>query len=303
MWGREIQQIERLPRTAEEPPAAALSAPAETQHHIRVVPRRGWVDVDWGEFFRHRSLLLGFARREVTVIYKEAVVGVAWVLLQPLATMLIFTILFGRIAKMPSQGIPYALFVLSGLVPWQYFNRVVTAGSNCLLAHKHILTKIYFPRLILPAAPVVAGAVDLAVALTLLVVVTLCFGIVPGPQVLWLPLFLVEAAAFSLGIVLWTSAANALFRDVGIALPFLLQVAMFATPVVYPADLVPARWEWVLRINPMAEVIDGLRWSLLSIGAGPTVESQGVTLAVIVLLLLGGAATFRRLEGIFVDRV
>jgi lipopolysaccharide transport system permease protein len=292
-----------LPSTLGQDSGAAMAAVNQPLQHIRVVPRRGWVAVEPTELWRHRSLLLAFAWREVRVIYKEAVVGVAWVLFQPLITMVIFSILFGRIAKMPSDGIPYTLFVLSGIVPWQYFNRTVSAGTNCLLTHKHILTKIYFPRFILPGISIVAGLIDLAISLLVLLAMMAGYGLLPGLQAVWLPVFLLEGALFALGVVLWTSAANALYRDVGIALPFLLQVAMFATPVVYPASLVPAGWRWVLLVNPMAEVIGGVRWCLFGGAGGPTLLSQGVCLAFIAAILLGGAASFRRLESIFVDRV
>ncbi len=229
-------------------------------------------------------------------------IGVAWVILQPLMTMGVFTIFFGRLAKLPSGGLPYPVFYFAALVPWTYFAQALNNCTTIVVGNQHVITKVYFPRLILPLAAVCSGLVDFAIGLVVMIVLTLSFGIHPPVTVLLLPVFLLLAVLTALGVGLWTSALNALYRDVASIIPFVVQFWMLASPVAYPSSLVPARWRWLYGLNPMAGVIDGFRWALTGSGQPPgsqMIASGGM----VALLVLGGLLFFQRMEGTVADRV
>jgi lipopolysaccharide transport system permease protein len=247
-------------------------------------------------------LLYFFVWRDIKIRYKQTAVGVLWVILQPLLTMAVFTLFFGRLAKLPSEGLPYPVFYFAALVPWMYFNYALQMTTNVVVEHQRMITKVYFPRLILPLSSVVSGLLDFAIGFFVLVGVVLFYGIRPGPSVAFLPLFLLLAILTALGVGLWLSALNALYRDVRYVMPFLLQFWMFASPVAYPSSLVPARWRWLYGLNPMAGVIDGFRWALTGHGQAPT-TSLLISTAAVLLILFGGLVFFQRMEGTVADRV
>jgi lipopolysaccharide transport system permease protein len=219
--------------------------------------------------------------------------------LQPALTMAVFTIIFGRLAKLPSDGQPYPLFAFAALVPWTYFSTATSNGSNSLVGSEHLISKVFFPRLLIPIAAVVTPLIDLAITLSLLLVVLIAMGRVPPGTALWLPLFIALAFAAALGVVLWCSALNVSYRDVRYLLPFFMQVWMFATPVAYAASLIPERWRLLYGLNPMASVVEGVRWSLL--GTPPPGPMLAVSVTVVAVTLVGGFLYFRRMEGTFAD--
>jgi len=227
---------------------------------------------------------------------------VLWVILQPLLTMAVFTLFFGRLAKLPSEGLPYPVFYFAALVPWMYFNYALQQATNVVVENQRMITKVYFPRLVLPLSSVLSGLVDFTIGFAVLIGVTLYSGFGPRAPAALLPLFLVLAILTALGVGLWLSALNALYRDVKYVMPFLLQFWMFASPVAYPSSLVPARWRWLYGLNPMAGVIDGFRWALTGHGQAPTI-SLFVSSTAVLLILFGGLIFFQRLEGTVADRV
>jgi lipopolysaccharide transport system permease protein len=247
-------------------------------------------------------LLYFFVWRDLKVRYKQTVIGVAWVILQPLMTMGVFTIFFGRLAKLPSQGLPYPVFYFVALVPWAYFSQALTNCTGIMVTNQHVITKVYFPRLILPLAAVCSGVVDLAIGFVVMIVLTLSFGIHPPATVVLLPIFMILAVLTALGVGLWTSALNALYRDVASIVPFVVQFWMLASPVAYPSSLVPAKWRWLYGLNPMAGVIDGFRWALTGRGLPPG-PMMLVSAGMVAVVLVGGLLFFQRVEGTVADRV
>jgi lipopolysaccharide transport system permease protein len=247
-------------------------------------------------------LLYFLVWRDVKVRYKQTALGVAWVVLQPLATTLMFTVIFGNLAKIPSENMPYAVFSLARLVPWNFFAGALSRGGVSLVGSAHLISKVYFPRLVIPVASVLGGLVDLAIVFALLLGLMLFFGIVPTAAIVTLPLFLLLALATALGVSLWLAALNVQYRDVGYLIPFLAQFWMYATPVVYPASMIPEQWRILYGLNPMTGVVEGFRWALFGTGQAP-----GLMLAVSVLtvsvLLVSGAFFFQRMEETFADVV
>lgn len=278
-------------------PLAAGAAPV-----TRIAPPRGWFELRLREVWEYRELLYFFVWRDVKVRYKQTVIGVAWVILQPLMTMGVFTIFFGKFAKLPSSGLPYPIFYFVALVPWAYFAQALSNCTNIVVANQHVITKVYFPRLILPLAAVCSGVVDLAIGFVVMIILTLSFGIHPPISVVLLPGFMILAVLTALGVGLWTSALNALYRDVASIIPFVVQFWMLASPVAYPSSLVPARWRWLYGLNPMAGVIDGFRWALTGHGSAPGPQ-MAVSAAVVLVVLAGGLLFFQRVEGTVADRV
>jgi len=257
---------------------------------------------DFGELWAYRELLLFLAWREVRVRYKQSALGIAWVLIQPLITMVLFSVVFGRLAHLPSGALPYPLFVLSGLLPWQLFASSLTRAGGSLVQNANLLTKVYFPRLIIPLAAAIAGLVDFAISLILLVAVLIYYGVRPGWQMLALPLFVMLALLAAIAIGLWLSALNVRYRDIQVGLPFLIQIWFFATPVAYSASLVGGGLTRLLYdLNPMASVIQGFRWSLTG-GPAPGIQLLGST-ALLLAILIGGLIYFRRAEKTFADVV
>jgi lipopolysaccharide transport system permease protein len=267
-----------------------------------VKPRRGFWDLDLKGLWEYRELLYFLIWRDVKVRYKQTALGVAWAILQPLLATLVFTIFFGRLARMPSDGVPYPVFALVALVPWQFFANALTQSSNSLVASQNLITKVYFPRLVIPLGSVLAGLVDFLFAFIILIGMMFHYGIRPGTSIFLLPLFLLLAVATALAAGLWLSALNVQFRDVKHTIPFLTQFWMFATPVVYPSSLIPARWRMWYGLNPMAGVVDGFRYALLG-RAGKPGATIWMSATVVVVLLFGGLLYFRRMEASFADVV
>jgi len=269
---------------------------------IRIEPMRGGIELRLGQLWRYRELLYFFVWRDVKVRYKQTAIGVAWVILQPLLSMLVFTLFFGRLAKLPSQGLPYPVFYFAALVPWIYFSTSLVSVTNIVVDNQRVITKVYFPRLILPVSAALSGLVDFCIGFVVLVIFTMSYGIRPGPSILLLPLFLVLAFLTVMGIGLWLSALNALYRDVRYLIPFIVQFWMLASPVAYPSAMVPERYRWLYGLNPMAGVIDGFRWALTGRGQAPSVVLIAST-AMVIVALLGGLVFFNRMEGSIADRV
>jgi lipopolysaccharide transport system permease protein len=276
---------------------------ANSQSAVTLIrPARGWVALRLRELWDYRELLYFLTWRDVKVRYKQTAIGAAWAVIQPFFTMVVFSVFFGNLARMPSDGIPYPIFAYSALVPWTYFANALTQASNSVVQHEHVITKIYFPRLVLPLASVLGGLLDFAIALTVLLGMMLFYGIVPTTAIWTLPLFVLLAVATALGVGLWMSALNVQYRDVRYAVPFLIQFWLFATPIAYPSSLVPQRWRALYGLNPMAGVVEGFRWVLLGQAQAPG-PLLAVSAAMVALLLLTGLYYFRRMERTFADVV
>jgi lipopolysaccharide transport system permease protein len=265
----------------------------------RLQPSQGWNSRTLSDVWAYRELLYFFIWRDIKVRYKQTLLGAGWAIVQPLMTMVVFTIFFGHLAKVPSDGLPYPVFSLMALVPWIYFASALSGCSTSLSGYQHIISKVYFPRLIVPFAAVIAPLVDFSIGCVILAVLMAWYGIVPSASVVWLPALLLLAVATAAGVGIWLAALNVRYRDVRYVVPFVLQLWMFATPVAYPASLVPGRWRAVYFLNPMAGVIEGFRWALAG-GPAPGALTL-VSAAVVVALIAGGCAYFRRLEGTFAD--
>ncbi|HYL64311.1 MAG TPA: ABC transporter permease [Candidatus Methylomirabilis sp.] len=283
-------------------PVSPLPVSHAASSVVRIEPPRGWFDVRLAEVWSYRELLYFFVWRDVKIRYKQTVIGVAWVVLQPLLTMGIFTLFFGRLAKLPSDGLPYPVFYFAALVPWTYFATALQSCTSIVVDNQRVITKVFFPRLVLPISAVISGLVDFAIGFVVLCVVVAMYHIHPGLPALWLPALLLLAILTALGVGLWMSALNALYRDVRYIVPFLINFWMFASPVAYPSSLVPLRWRWLYGLNPLAGVIDGFRWSLTGHGQAPG-PLLAVSAAAVVAILLGGILFFQRMEGTVADRV
>jgi lipopolysaccharide transport system permease protein len=296
--------------TSISPDSLPLAAQGGPGRPVVIRPRRGWVPIDLPELWRYRELIGFLALRDLKVRYKQSLLGVAWAVVQPLMTMVIFTLLFGLLlgpGNMPAaEGVPYAISTYCALVPWQLFAAALTASGDSLVHNQHLITKVYFPRLVAPIAPILAALVDFSLAFVVLLGMMLCFGIAPGWGILALPLFVLLAIATALSVSLWLSALNAIYRDVRHTLPFMAQTWMFATPVVYTTASVladqPGWVRFVYGLNPMAGVVEGFRWALLD-ATSPSWEALASSVAVVTLLLVGGAYYFRRAERTFADLV
>lgn len=277
-------------------------APLPPVATVRIEPPRGWFELRLREVWMYRELLYFMVWRDLKVRYKQTVIGVAWVVLQPLMSMGVFTLFFGRLAKLPSDGLPYTVFVFAALVPWTYFSTSLSTATNVVVDNQRVITKVYFPRLILPLSSVLSGLVDFGIAFVVLLCMVLGYGLRPGPHAVWLPFFLLLALCTALGVGLWLSALNALYRDVKYVTPFLVQFWMLASPVAYPSSLVPVKWRWLYGLNPMAGVIEGFRWALTGHGQAPGAMVAASSVAVVVLMA-GGAMFFQRMEGTVADLV
>jgi lipopolysaccharide transport system permease protein len=269
---------------------------------FRITPPSRWWVLPFSELWDSRELLYFFVWRDIKIRYKQTAIGAAWAVLQPLLTMLIFSLFFGRLAHIPSEGMPYPIFYYSALLPWTYFAGALQGATNTIVDNQRVITKVYFPRLILPASSVLSGLVDFGISFVMFLVLLLYYGIRPTVAVLWLPAFLLMAVLTALGVGLWLSALNAIYRDVRYVLPFLVQFWMFASPVVYPSSLVPTKWRWLYGLNPMAGVIEGFRWSLTGRG-GPRGPLLLASVGVVIGVLLSGVAYFQKMETTVVDVV
>jgi len=269
---------------------------------LEIEPSRGWVSLQLDEVWRYRELLYFLVWRDVKVRYKQTALGAAWAIIQPFLTMVVFSLFFGKLAKVPSDGIPYPIFSFTALVPWTFFANGLSQSSSSLVSSANLIKKVYFPRLTIPIATVLAGIVDFALAFLVLLGMMLYYGIVPTAHILWLPLFVLLALVTSLGVGLWLSALNVKFRDVRYIVPFLTQFWMFATPIAYPSSLLSAKWRVVYAINPMAGVVEGFRWALLGSKTAPG-PMLAVSCLTALLLMISGLFYFRRVEKTFADLV
>ncbi|MGA3294943.1 MAG: ABC transporter permease [Candidatus Acidiferrales bacterium] len=267
-----------------------------------IEPIEGWTTLKLKELWEYRELLYFLVWRDIKVRYKQAALGAAWAILQPLLTMLIFSLFFGRLAKVPSDGIPYPLFSFTALVPWNFFATAIAQSSNSVVGSSNLITKVYFPRLAIPLASVLAGLMDFAISGGVLLVMMAYYRRVPTAHILWLPFFVLLALAAAVGVGFWLSALNVKFRDVRYVVPFLVQFWMFASPIVYPTSLLPARWRTLYALNPMVGVVDGFRWALLGTHTAPGPIIAASVLATLAFVI-GGALYFRRMEAQFADVV
>jgi len=285
---------------------ATPNAPVAAQLPVlRIAPPSRWWVLPFGELWAYRELLYFLVWRDIKVRYKQTAIGAAWAVLQPLLTMAVFWLFLGKLAKLPSNGLPYPVFYFSGLVPWTYFAYSLNYATNTVVSNQFLLTKVYFPRLVLPFSAVLSGLVDFAIGFVLLIFILLGYHIVPGISVLWLPALLFLAICTALGVGLWLSALNALYRDVRYVIQFVVQFWMFASPVMYPSTLVSERYPrlaWLYGLNPMAGVIDGFRWALTGRGQAPGLLLL-VSALMVAVVLIGGLMFFRRMEGTMADMV
>jgi lipopolysaccharide transport system permease protein len=268
---------------------------------VVIEPRRR-LELRLGEVWEYRDLLYFLVWRDIKVRYKQTALGALWAILQPLLATIVFTLFFGRLAKIPSDGVPYPIFAYVALVPWQLFAYSLTESSNSLVSNQNLIRKVYFPRLVIPLSAVVVGLVDFAIAFLLVIAMLFKSRIVPGASIALLPVFLLFAVATALAIGLWLSALNIQYRDIRYTIPFLTQLWLLATPVAYPSSMIPERWRSLYALNPMAGVVEGFRWALLG-KAGYPGPLIWVSATVVLLLLITGLAYFRRMESSFADIV
>ena len=281
---------------------AALPLHSGASSTIRIEPPRGLFELRLREVWAYRELLYFFVWRDVKIRYKQTAIGVLWVVLQPVLNMLVFTLFFGRLAKLPSDGLPYPVFYFAALVPWTYFSTALATTTSVVVDNQQVITKVYFPRLILPISATLSGLVDFSIGFVVLALFTFAYGIKPTVAALWLPVLLLLAVFTALGVGLWLSALNALYRDVRYVIPFVMQFWMFASPVAYPSSLVPVRWRWLYGLNPMAGVIEGFRWSLTGNGEAPG-RLVFISAVAVLAVLLGGIAYFQKMETVIADVV
>ena len=284
--------------TAETPASGPPEAPVPT---IVIRPPRKFVPVDFKELWEYRELLYFFTWRDVKLRYKQTGLGIAWAIIQPLFLMVVFSLFFGGLAKIPSDGIPYPLFSLAALLPWTLFAEGMTRSTISMVSNAGIMTKVYFPRLIMPVASIMSPLVDFCVAFGILIIMMAYYGFVPTINVIFLPLLVVFAMMTSLAVCLWLSALNVKYRDFQYTVPFLIQIWLFASPVVYPASMVPQQFQFLYALNPMSGVIEGFRWALL--GTNPPSTMIFISLGVVIALLVSGVFYFRRMEQYFADIV
>lgn len=266
-------------------------------------PVRGWAALNLKELWIYRELIYFMTWKDLKVRYKQTLLGASWAILQPFMTMVVFSIFFGELAKVPSDGVPYPIFSFTALLPWGLFSKALSDASRSLVQSSHMITKVYFPRLILPLASILAGVVDFALALIVLLGMMIYYGIVPTPAVWYLPLFLLLALITALGVGLWLSALNVMYRDIGYVLPFLTQFWLFMTPIAYPASMVPEKWRLLYALNPMTGVVEGFRWALLGTQQANSSLMLAVSTGISVVILVSGLFYFRRMERLFADMV
>jgi lipopolysaccharide transport system permease protein len=282
--------------------AATGTAPHEPTPATVIEPASGWMPLDVAELWRYRELLYFLVWRDVKVRYKQTVLGVGWAVLQPVLTMIVFTLFFGTLAGVPSDGVPYSLFSFVGLVPWTFFAYGLAQSANSVTASQSLIGKIYFPRILLPTATVLSGLVDYAIALSMMLVMLVYYRVAPSLTVLWLVPLSALTFATALAVGLWLSALNVKYRDVRYLVPFLTQLWLFATPIAYSSTLLSDDWRMVYALNPMVGVVEGFRWALLGTGRAPGAVLL-VSAAAALVALVGGAAYFQRTEAVFADIV
>ncbi len=269
---------------------------------ISVEPTRALLNLGLGELWQHGELLYFLAWREIKVRYKQTVIGTTWVIFQPLMTILIFTVVFGKFVKVPSDGMPYPIFAFAGLLPWLYFAEAINRSSGSLVGDSNLIRKVYFPRLIIPLAAVATPIVDFVLSFAVFLGMMWWYGVTPTKGALFIPIFVVLAVATALAVGLWLSALNVRYRDIRHTVPFLMQFWMYASPVVYPVSVVPEKWRLIFALNPMTGVIEGFRWGLLG-KESPDFALMIASAAVVLMLLFGGLVFFRQMERTFADLV
>jgi lipopolysaccharide transport system permease protein len=288
--------------TISNSPFALSTSPSAEVPTLRIAPSKGWIPLKLSELWEYRELLYFLVWRDIKVRYKQTALGATWAVIQPFFTMVVFSLFFGHLAKMPSDGIPYPIFSFAALVPWSFFANGLSQSSNSLIGSSNLITKVYFPRLIIPLASSFSGVVDFLIAFAVLIAMMLYYGLLPTLNVLWLPLFLLLAMVTSLGVGLWLSALNVEYRDVRFIVPFITQFWLFVTPIAYPSSLLPEPWHTLYGLNPMVGVVEGFRWALLGTktAPGPIIT---VSSAAAIVILITGAFYFRRMEKTFADIV
>ena len=269
---------------------------------LLIRPSRGWAALDLADLWQYRELIYFLTWRDIKVRYKQTVLGAAWAVIQPVFTMIVFSIFFGHLARVPSDGLPYPIFAYCALLPWQLFAYSLTQSSSSLVGNQHLITKVYFPRLVIPISTILAGLLDFLIAFVVLIGMMMYYGIAPTAAVWTVPLFVLLAIGTALGVGLWLSALNVQYRDVRYAIPFLTQLWLFATPIAYPSSLIPGPWRTIYGLNPMAGVVEGFRWALLGTG-NPPGGLLLVSVAVALIVFLSGLYYFRRMERTFADTV
>lgn len=282
--------------------AIAHAALGEKPARLRIAPPSAWFESPLGELWHYRELLYFIVWRDIKIRYKQTAIGAAWAVLQPFLTMVIFSLFFGKLAHIPSEGLPYPIFYYSALLPWMYFAAALQNATHSIVENQRVITKVYFPRAALPLAAVLASLVDFAISFVMFAAMMLFYGIRPSVALVWFPLFLLLAVVTALGVGLWLSALNAIYRDVRYVVPFLVQFWMFASPVAYPSSLVPQKWRWLYGLNPMAGVIEGFRWSLTGHGDPPG-KMLAVSIVVVIVAFAAGLAYFQRMEATVADVV
>ncbi len=281
-----------------------------TEEVIILRPSRGWIALNLPDLWRYRELIYFLIWRDIKVRYKQTLLGAAWAIIQPFFTMIVFTLFFNQLAKISSDNLPYPLFSYAGLLPWGLFTKAIGDAGRSMITNRSMITKIYFPRLVIPVASVLSGVVDFAIAFVVLLGMMVYYNVQPGGQyhivltpAIWtLPLFLLLTLATALGVGLWLSALNVIYRDINYMLPFLTQFWLFITPVAYPASMIPARWQLIFALNPMTGVVEGFRWALLGAGTAPG-PMLAVSTAITLIILISGLFYFRRMERTFADTI
>jgi len=268
---------------------------------VVIEPQRGRIPIDLRDLWHYRDLLYILTMRDIKVRYKQTLLGAAWAIMQPLFTMIVFSLFFGRLAGIQSDGIPYPIFAFAGLLPWTFFSNAVTSSGNSLVGNSNLITKVYFPRMIIPIAAVASGLLDFVIAFGLLVLLMVWYGIGPTANLLMLPVLVLLTSLLAVGIGMWMSALNVKYRDIRYALPFLIQLGLFLTPIIYPASLVPEKWRWLLSLNPLTGQIEGYRSAFF--GRAFDWVALGISAVITVAFLLFAAYNFKKMERTFADVV
>ncbi len=298
---RTDRSVEKV--TGTDPQDPSTTGDAGSSRYVRVLrPRKSWAGLGLGQIWVYRELLYFFTWRNVKVRYKQTIIGAGWAVLQPFFMMIAFTLLFGRVANISTGGIPRPVFYYAALLPWNYFATTVSTASESVTQSQALITKVYFPRVMLPISFGLSSLLDLLIACSLLVALMLYYGLAPTVAILLVPVFIALALIFAVGVGLWTSALNAIYRDVRYAVPFLIQFGLFVSPVIYSSTRIPKAWRTLYFLNPMASVIDGFRWALTGVGQRPGVTFLA-SAVVALFVLLSGAWFFRRTEGLIADLV
>ncbi|MDK2979868.1 MAG: lipopolysaccharide transport system permease protein [Chloroflexota bacterium] len=278
------------------------SAAHSDARKVVIRPTGGWAALDLRDLWIYRELVYFMTWRDLKVRYKQTLLGAAWAILQPFLTMVVFSIFFGSLAGVPSDGVPYPIFSYTALIPWTLFSKALQDASRSLVTNSHMITKVYFPRMILPLASVLAGIVDFLIAFVVLLGMMVFYKVTPTANIWTIPLFLLLALVTATGVSLWLSALNVLYRDINYVLPFLTQFWMYLTPIAYPSSMVPEKWRLLYAVNPMTGVVEGFRWALLGSGQAPGLMTA-VSTAVAIILLISGMFYFKRMERLFADMV